>query len=336
LRDVDARAIYSKVDANNDGNVDMREFIKWLFAENPDMDTTKSAEGEERMDKVKRHMERGVMTKEDAMTDFFQFMTEIKEESKFASSKNRKVIVLEKDLKVIEKKDGSRETEKNREVKLRDFFDAMDLNNNGKLSMSEFTRALTSFGHDGSGEMLSDIFRAIDQEKTNTRVWDRHYHDLKNQEDRFASEGKTKYLVPACEIFEKRDMRKWNEDRAAAINDAMTAESEMMVEKRSQRKEEEENKSKLKDQIKTLQDTIGEKKFSVPDQDRKDNDRLRDLYRDLEKCENTIASMTAALNEARFSTTKTKYKDGMIDFKEFQKAFEEHAAPAAPAIEAVA
>jgi len=42
------------------------------------------------------------------------------------------------------------------------------------------------------------------------------------------------------------------------------------------------------------------------------------------------------LNEARFSTTKTKYKDGMIDFKEFQKAFEEHAAPAAPAIEAVA
>lgn len=224
---------------------------------------------------------------------------------------------------------GQERLKKNREVKLRDFFDAMDLNNNGKVSMSEFTRAMSSFGHDGSGEMLSDIFRAIDQEKTNTRVWDRGYHDLKHQEDKLASEGKTKYLVPACEIFEKRDMKKWNEDRAQAIRDAMTAESEAMVEKRAQRKEEEENKIKLKEQIKALTDIIGEKKFSVPDQDRKDNDSLRDLHRDLEKCESMIASQTATLNEARFSYTKTKYKDGMIDFKEFQKAFQDEAPAAA-------
>jgi hypothetical protein len=253
-------------------------------------------------------------------------MSEMKEEYKFATASNRKVIVLERNLKEITKKDGTRVMEKSREVKLRDFFDAMDLNNNGKVSMSEFTRAMSSFGHDGSGEMLSDLFRAIDQEKTNTRVWDREYHELKRQEDRLASEGKTRYLVPACEIFEKRDMRKWNEDRKTAIDEAMAWESEEQGNKRGQKKEEEENKTKLKDQIKTLQDTIGEKKFSVPDQDRKDNDRLRDLHRDLDKCETTIANLTAALNEARFSYTKTKYKDGMIDFKEFQKAFQDQSA----------
>merc|ERR1719453_3050023 len=196
------------------------------------------------MDKVKRHMERGVMSKEAAMTDFFEFMSEMKEEYKFASANNRKCIVLEKDLREVTKKDGTRAgVEKNRDVKLRDFFDAMDLNNNGKVSMSEFTRAMTSFGHDGSGEMLADIFRAIDQEKTNTRVWDRSYHDLKRQEDKYASEGKTKYLVPACEIFEKKDMKKWDEKRAAAISEAMSTEAEAMSEKRTQKKEEREKQA---------------------------------------------------------------------------------------------
>ena len=38
---MDKGAIYAGVDANNDGSVDMREFIRWLYNENPAMDTDK-------------------------------------------------------------------------------------------------------------------------------------------------------------------------------------------------------------------------------------------------------------------------------------------------------
>lgn len=318
LRDVDARSIYASCDTNNDESVDMREFVKWLFNENPEFDAGgKDDVAKDRMSKVHKHMERGVMNQAEALEDFFEFMGDLKDQYKFATS--RDVVVLEKDLKT--KKSGA--TEKNREVRLRDFFNTCDLNNNGKLTMSEFVGGIKSFGHDGDQEMIADIFRAIDKEKTKTRVCDRHYHKLKLEEDQKAHEGKTVYLVPACEIFEKRDMKKWNEDRAEAIREAMSTEQANLQEKIQERKAEESNKVTKMIEIRDLETKINDKKKANPEEDKGDFEGLRDMNRELTAIENKIGALTNSLNEPRFVYTQTKHKDGLVDFNEFKKAFGE-------------
>jgi len=319
LRDADARAIYAKVDVNKDATVDMKEFVKWLYSETPDMDTDKEEVAKDRMGKVHRHMKRGSMNQAEAMEDFFDFMGEMKEQYKFATK--RDVIVLEDNIQSSQKKDGSMVAETTREVKLRDFFNNLDLNGNGKVTMSEFVRGMKSLGHDGDQDMVAGIFRAIDQAKSRNRVWDRKYHKYKKQEDDAAAEGKTSYLVPACEIFEKRDMRKWNEDRAEAINDAMEAEKESLSEIRENRKEKKKEMRQLEVSIKKQEDAIAAKKFANNEQDKIDNDALRDAMRELNAVENQIAAFTNQLHEARFHYTETTYKDGMLDWKEFNKAF---------------
>lgn len=315
LSDVDSRAIYGKCDSNNDGSVDMKEFINWLYAEAPDMDTAKADEAADRMAKVHRHMKRGVMSKDESMQDFFEFMEELKEDYKYA--KKRDVVTLEKDIRVD--KDGKEEA--TRDVRLKDFFNSMDMNGNGKLTMSEFVGGMAAFGHTGNKEMVADIFRAIDQQKTKNRVWDRHYHQYKKQEDDLAAQGKTAYLAPACEIFEKRDMRKWNSDRAEAINEAMTLENEKMHEARQSKKEEKKTAVETKAQIKELEDTIAAKRIPNTELDNADNKNLMMLNKELLRCENAIDRLTNQLQEPRFTYTKTTLKDGLIDYKEFEKAF---------------
>lgn len=321
LRDVDAKAVYSKCDADNNGMVDVREFIKWLYKSSPDFDTDKGDLAKERMGKVHKHMQRTSMTKDEAMEDFFEFMGALKEEYKFASK--RECVVLEKDLR----ESASGKVEKNRDVKLRDFFNCMDLNGNGKLSMQEFIGGLAAFGHTGDHAMMANIFRAIDQEKKKTRVWDRNYHSLKAQEEAQAAVGTTVYLVPACEIFEKRDMRKWNEDRAEAIAEAMDTDSEAMQEALRLRKEKVvEQKEKVKE-ISKLEDTINAKKSANPAEDQADNDMLRDLNKELTEIEKAIDSQTAIQNQGRFHYTETKHKDGVLDWNEFKKMMESFEAP---------
>jgi len=170
--------------------------------------------------------------------------------------------------------------------------------------------------------MIADIFRALDQEKKKTRVWDRQYHQEKSKEDAEAAQGKTVYLVPPCEIFEKRDMRKWNEDRADAIAEKMEAEEEAMKEVRQTRKDKEKDKAKLLVKIAKLEDKINEKKTANPEEDKADNDSLRDMNRELTTCDNEIDKCTCILNQQRFHYTVTKHKDGMVDWNEFKKAFD--------------
>jgi Ca2+-binding EF-hand superfamily protein len=328
LREADAKAIYGKVDANHDGSVDMREFIKWLHAENPEMDADRVDVAKDRMAKVHKHMKRGAMNTQEALEDYFEFMAEMKEQYKFATK--RDVVVLEKDLQDVTKKDGTSNKENSREVRLRDFFNQMDLNGNGVLTMSEFVRGVSSLGHTGNQEMVADIFRAIDTEKSKTRVWDRRYHHFKRLEDEAASQGKTQYLAPACEIFEKRDMRKWNEDRAEAINEEMRLQAEKMSEARSERKTAKKTKEKTEAKIKKMKDDIADKKVPNPEQDRQDYDDLRDAERELVALENQIARCSVTLHEPRFTFTTTTYKDGFLDWKEFQKAFAEWEKTAEP------
>jgi len=47
------------------------------------------------------------------------------------------------------------------------------------------------------------------------------------------------------------------------------------------------------------------------------------MNRDLLAAENEIDKCTSILNQRRFHFTKTKHKDGMVDWKEFKKAFDE-------------
>lgn len=317
LRDQDANAIYKKVDVNNDGNIDMREFVKWIHSDNPEeFDPDNRADiAKDRMEKVQRHMKRNVMTTEEALDDYVVFMNELKEKYKFATT--RDVVVLEKNLQEKTTKKGTRVTEKSRDVRLKDLFNAMDLNSNGKLTMSEFVRGLKSFGHDGDQEMLAAIFHAIDLEKTKTRVWDRQYHKLKKVED---AEGG--YLVPACEIFEKRDMGKWNEERATAIEEEMAKQEEDLQEAIQKKKEAQQARDSLVKRIGKLEDVINAKTSPDPEQDRADNDQLRDLNRELTATDKDIDRITAQLNEPRFHYTTTKHRDGLLDYKEFQKAME--------------
>lgn len=323
LRDADARSIYGKVDSNNDGSVDMKEFVKWLYNPSPEMDTDKRDEANERMAKVHRHMKRGTMTQQEAMDDFFEFMCEMKEEYKFATK--RAVVVLEKDLMETTNKKGERtgQLEKSREVRLKDFFNSFDLNGNGKLTMSEFCRGLKAMGHDGDEEMIADIFRAIDTTKTKTRVWDRNYHSFKRQEDEAAAQGKTIYLAPACEIFEKRDMRKWNENRAEVINEAMRTQEENMREMRTQKKEAKKAKIEVEARIKGMQDSLAERKVPNPEEDRKTDADLLAAGKELTELENTIARCTQGLQEPRFTYTQTTLKDGLLDWNEFKKCMAE-------------
>jgi hypothetical protein len=301
--------------------VDMKEFIRWLFKETPDFDSERGEVAAERMGKVHKHMKRGVMSKAEAMDDFFDFMTSLKDEYQYASK--RDVVVLEKDLREVTEKDGTRVTEKHRDCRLKDLFNSMDLNSNGKLTMSEFVRGLSSFGHDGSQEMVADMFRALDQEKSKTRVWDRKYHEEKRKEDEQTAQGKTVFLVPPCEIFEKRDMSQWNEDRADAIAEMMEGEESAMKEVAQTRKDKDKEKAKLLVKIAKLEDKINAKQSPNPEEDKQDNDDLRDMNRDLVATEKEIDKCTCIMNQQRFHYTVTKHKDGMVDWKEFKKAFDE-------------
>lgn len=138
-----------------------------------------------------------------------------------------------------------------------------------------------------------------------------------------AAQGKTAYLAPACEIFEKRDMRKWNSDRAEAVNEAMANENEKMHEARVSKKEEKAIAVETKAQIKDLEDQIALKRVPNKDLDDEDNKNLMMLNKELLRCENAIDRLTNQLQEPRFTYTKTTLKDGMIDYKEFEKAFKE-------------
>jgi len=75
--------------------------------------------------------------------------------------------------------------------------------------------------------------------------------------------------VPPCEIFEKRDMSKWKEDRATAIQEMMEAEESAMKEVVDTRKEKEKDKAKLLVKIAKLEDKIKEKKEPNPEEDKR-------------------------------------------------------------------
>lgn len=316
LRDLDAKAIYSKVDVHSDGSVDMRKFVKWLYSENNENTDV----AQRHTDKLNKHMQQPVMTKEEAMKDFFDFMAELKKQYRYVT--RRDVVVLERDLRDAKEKEGTRDFEKSRDCRLKDFFDAVNLDSNGKLTMAEFVRGINAFGNDGK-EMTADIFRAINQEKSQTRVWDRKYHDLKRLEEDQAALGRVIYLVPACEIFERSDMQKWNKGRADAIYEAMRAEEESIQEALSLRREKEMDKRPLIIRIARLEDKINAKRAANSAEEKKDSDLLHHLNEELACCERTIELQTAIVNQARFQYTQTKYRDGSLDFSEFKKCMHE-------------
>merc|ERR1712216_656379 len=88
------------------------------------------------------------------------------------------------------------------------------------------------------------------------------------------------------------------------------------------KKDKEKEKAKLMVKIAKLEDKINEKKTANPEEDRADNDELRDMNRDLVKAEKEIDKCTCIMNQQRFHYTVTKHKDGMVDWKEFKKAFD--------------
>jgi len=119
-------------------------------------------------------------------------------------------------------------------------------------------------------------------------------------------------------------MRKWNSDRAEAINEAMAKENEAMHEARQNKKEKKAEAVETKAQIKELEDRIAAKRVPNKEVDDEDNKNLMMLNKALLAAENAIDQLTNTLQEPRFTYTKTTLKDGMVDFKEFEKAFKEH------------
>mmetsp|Transcript_94811 Transcript_94811/g.149976 ORF Transcript_94811/g.149976 Transcript_94811/m.149976 type:complete len:394 (+) Transcript_94811:76-1257(+) len=326
LRDVDAGKIFRACDANNSGAVEFKEFINWLFADSPEMDASRDADSQARMAKIHKHMDRGVMTKSEAMDDYFELLSEICQDYRYA--KERNAVVPERSL--LTKKTG--DVEKNREVKVRDLFSAMDLNNNGKLTQSEFVRGMQTFGHTGDSEMISMIFHKLDQEKKNSRIWDRQYHKLKEEEDdamdkalrRKEPKDRTwSILVGASEIFEKRDMKRWSAERREAILQAMKDEDDSLAAARERLKEEEANLEPVIAQKVQLEKKIGDKTVSHKEEDDKDNKELMKLRQQIADKEVIIEKLRNAPREARFHKTETKFKDGFIDLKEFQTSFKQ-------------
>jgi len=324
LRDVDASKIFRACDANNSGAVEFKEFVRWLFAESPEMDASRANETQERMSKIHKHMDRAVMNTTEAMDDYFEILSEVVEDYRYAT--DRKTLVPERSL--ITKKTG--DLEKNREVKVKDLFSSMDLNNNGKLTQSEFVRGMQTFGHNGDSEMLAMIFHKLDNEKKNSRIWDRQYHKLKELEESMmdkalhkkeAKDRTWETLVGASEIFEKRDMKRWSAERKEAIQQAMKSEEESLKDMKDRLKEEEANLQPVLEQKAELDEKIRAKRIPHKEEDDKDNKALLKLGTEIEQKLEVIERLRNAPREARFHKTETKHKDGFIDLKEFQDSF---------------
>merc|ERR1712217_107099 len=107
----------------------------------------------------------------EAMDDYFEILQDCIEDWKYgklskAPVPEKKLYTYDKthrDVKRGKKEEGEKEA--SRAVQIKDLFTAMDLNNNGKLSQSEFVRGMQQFGYDGDSEMLATIFHELDEAK---------------------------------------------------------------------------------------------------------------------------------------------------------------------------
>lgn len=138
--------VFKAMDANKDGNVDYDEFVSWLYG---------GTVSQEVQDYVNR-----TDCPEEALDDFFDFMKAVKAET----TTNKKGETIEK------------------YKKLRDLFDAIDLNGSGKISMSEFKAGVKSLGHVCDDGMLEEIFELIDTERVATRLRPKPF-DLETQQE---------------------------------------------------------------------------------------------------------------------------------------------------------
>jgi hypothetical protein len=192
---------------------------------------------------------------------------------------------------------------------------------------------MQTFGHDGDSEMLADIFHKLDEAKKNSRVWDRQYNQLKAQEEfamnlalhkKEASQRTWNVLVGASELFEKRDMKRWSEDRRTAIKEAMTAQDTNLKECKVRLKEEKKNLEPLMKQRQALEEQVAKRvSRGVPDKaaDDKVDLELLKLNKQIGEQEEKIEKLEQVPREARFHVTETKHKDGFLDLKEFRDSF---------------
>lgn len=130
VSDGDVTKVFSAMDANKDGQVDYNEFVNWLYS--ADGDGAALASYVNRTEKP-----------EEALDDFFDYLKKLKAQT-MQSSKGKEQL---------------------RFKKLKDIFDAIDLNGNGKVSMLEFKAGMTSLGHVCDDAMLEEIFDLIDTER---------------------------------------------------------------------------------------------------------------------------------------------------------------------------
>lgn len=162
MRDENVKKLFDHVDCNKDGDINSKEFIKWIF----DTSDTNMGDGtsSSKMANVHQHVDRLNMTKDEALEDFFLFMDDVRTNARYATLRDQIVLDPSKLKKKVSIK-GTDKVEPNKPVSLNEIFKAMDTNNNGKVTMSEFVSGCNLLGIDCEDGMLANLFRVIDQEK---------------------------------------------------------------------------------------------------------------------------------------------------------------------------
>ncbi|CAJ1364537.1 unnamed protein product [Effrenium voratum] len=127
LKNADVNKIYKIMDTNSDDRVSYTEFIRWLF------------HGGQEATVITKKVLGGPSTPAEAMSEFMEFIQELKDEPPAEGEKP---------------------------TKLRDIFQKLDQNGSGKISFTEFKSSCNSLGYDVDDDMLKEIFDVIDAQKS--------------------------------------------------------------------------------------------------------------------------------------------------------------------------
>lgn len=174
LKNADVTKIYKVMDTNSDERVSYTEFIRWLF------------HGGAEATVITKKVFSGPSTPAEAMTEFMEFIQELKD---------------------------TPPAEGEKPTKLKDIFKKMDENGSGKISFTEFKSATSSLGYDLDDDLLKEVFDLIDVQKSRKKKKKR----LTDEEvEELISEAKAKQAEdPSVEIpefldgFPKGDISCW-------------------------------------------------------------------------------------------------------------------------------